>query len=92
MELPTQTRTPQVLRRGQPVVAWDIEQEERLTKCKKEKLSLKSADTRGRDQVFKELWLQAEFAVHIQDGRLTDAERAVIAAIGRRLYGRRSVV
>lgn len=40
----------------------------------------------------RELWQEAVFACHLQDNRLTQKEREVIAAIGHRLHGHRSVV
>jgi hypothetical protein len=39
----------------------------------------------------RELWQEAIFSVHMQDGRLTEDERKVLAALGRRLHGPRSV-
>lgn len=38
------------------------------------------------------LWDETMFCVHLQDNRLTDKEREVIAAIGTRLHGARSVI
>ncbi len=43
-------------------------------------------------EIGRELWREAIFAVQIQDSRLSDKERQVIAAIGFRLHGRRAVV
>lgn len=38
------------------------------------------------------LWQECCFFAHIQDDRLTEKERQVLAAIGKRLYGARSVL
>lgn len=64
----------------------------RLRRMPKERLTLGPARTHPRDEKLKPLWQEAIFAVHIQDERMTEEEREVIAAIGRRLYGRRAVV
>jgi hypothetical protein len=55
-------------------------------------VSLQRAVTKHKDAMGRPLWQEAIFAVHIQDNRLTEKERQVIAAIGRRLYGSRSIV
>lgn len=39
------------------------------------------------DTLYKPLWEESTFAIKIQDNRLTDDERALIAKIGKRIYG-----
>jgi len=56
-------------------------------------LTLRRAVTRTHHkEIGRELWREAMFAVHMQDSRLTEKERQVLAAIGRRLHGERSVL
>jgi|GEM_PF-5934449 len=43
-------------------------------------------------EIGRELWQETMFAVHLQDDRLTEKERQVLAAIGTRLHGPRSVL
>lgn len=43
-------------------------------------------------EIGRELWKEAIFAAHLQDERLTQKEREVLAALGRRLHGARCVV
>lgn len=47
---------------------------------------------KNHKMICKELWQEAIFSCHLQDDRLTDKERQVIAAIGFRLHGKRSIV
>lgn len=53
---------------------------------------LKPADTSKFDPLSKAAWGEAKFLIHIQDKRISDEERAVILAVGLRLFGARSLI
>lgn len=56
-------------------------------------VSLRRAITKKHHrEIGRELWQEAMLAVHLQDNRLTEKERQVLAAIGNRLHGARSIV
>lgn len=64
-----------------------------LASMKSAPLSLRRVVTKKHHrEIGRELWKEAMFACHLQDNRLTEKEREVIAAIGQKLHGHRSVI